>query len=197
VSAGGNGILRASLPSCGLPCGALPRSIAMRTTDFCFPLLYDYEYPRSGVTGISSKLAPRPWPRARTRDQGTGGPGVSRRPIRFDGLRSVWRSGVLPPRAPNEPASGISVASGSLVSHFRAKRIDPVCRGRFARPSVKMRRIRRPEMPSTAGGCPRHKRETLAQARCGHVMFRRDLIFGAVSRSALMHRSRDPRSTAR
>jgi hypothetical protein len=46
----------------------------------------------------------------------------------------------------------------SLPGHCRravARRASPGCLGRFLRPSVKMRRSVRPEMPSAAGGRPR------------------------------------------
>jgi len=46
----------------------------------------------------------------------------------------------------------------SLPDHCRravARRASSGCQGRFLRPSVKMRRSVRPEMPSTAGGHPR------------------------------------------
>jgi len=68
----------------------------MRTTDFCFPLPYlrvpaPRELPAS-LRGLRLAHGPR----ACTRDQETGGPGVSRCLIRFGGLRRAFARSFLP-----------------------------------------------------------------------------------------------------
>jgi len=63
--------------------------------------------------------------------------------------------GVLPPGASDR---AVPLTPLSLPDHCRravARRDSSGCQGRFLRPSVKMRRSVRPEMPSTAGGHPR------------------------------------------
>jgi len=75
----------------------------MRTTDFCFPLLRQRapaprELPAS-LRGLRLALDRR----ACTRDQETGGPGVSRRLIRFGGLGSGLRTVYFFRALPTEP----------------------------------------------------------------------------------------------
>jgi len=70
----------------------------MRTTDFCFPLP-DYEYPcfvsyrllfEAHASPLGDGLAPAKL--LAQLDHETGGPGVSRRRIRFGRPRSGWRA---------------------------------------------------------------------------------------------------------
>jgi len=74
----------------------------MRSTDFCFSLP-DYEYPcfvsyrllfEAHASPLADGLAPAKLLAQPTNE--TGGPGVSRRRIRFGRLRSGWRTGSSP-----------------------------------------------------------------------------------------------------
>jgi len=95
-------LLRATLPSYGLPCGAPWSTRRMRTTDFCFPLLR-LRVPVPCVLPVSLRgLRLALGRRACTRDQETGGPGISRRPIRFGGLRRV-DARLVSPALPIQP----------------------------------------------------------------------------------------------
>jgi hypothetical protein len=63
--------------------------------------------------------------------------------------------GMLPPGAPDR---AVPLTPLSLPGDYRravARCVSPGRRGRFLRPSVKMRRSLRPEVPSIAGGRPR------------------------------------------
>jgi len=107
----------------------------MRTTDFCFPLLR-LRVPVPPVLPASLRgLRLALGRRACTRDPETGGPGVSRRPIRFGGLPRV-DARFVSPAFPIEPYLWHpcrSRISGSVLSHAA---IDSGRQGRFARPSV-------------------------------------------------------------
>jgi len=92
----GDGLLRASWPPCSSSCD-LPRGTStMRTTDFCFPLpRLRAPMPRELPISLRDlRLALDR--RACTRDQETGEPCVSRRPIRFGGFVGLTLGVVLP-----------------------------------------------------------------------------------------------------
>jgi len=126
----------------------------MVTTDFCFPLP-EYEYPRLvSYRHLFETYASPLAQRACTRDQETGEPGVSRRPIRFGGLPRVDARHSFLRRSRSSRTSDTPVASRRLPRAV-ARCVSPGRRGRVLRPSVKMRRSVRPEVPSTAGGHPR------------------------------------------
>jgi len=105
----------------------------------------------SRATGISSRLASRPW--SSDLHPGPGDRWIWRfttpNPLRW-ALRG-WRYGVLFRALPSNRTSDTPVASGALHVAL-ATHILPVCQGRFARLSVKMRRTPRPGEPSIAGG---------------------------------------------
>jgi len=133
----------------------------MVTTDFCFPLP-EYEYPRLvSYRHLFETYASPLVQRACTRDQETGEPGVSRRPIRFGGLLRLDARHLSSGRSRSSRTSDTPVASRRLPRAV-ARCVSPGRRGRFLRPSVKMRRSLRPEVPSTAGG---HSRACVSRFR--------------------------------
>jgi len=146
-------------PTYGLPCD-LPRSTnRMRTTDFCFPLPY-LRVPAPRELPVSLRgLRLAHGLRACTRDQETGGSGVSRCLIRFGGLHRVgaWRflPSALDRVVPLTPLSLLFLPASAF-----AQPLEPGCQDRCPRLSVKMRQFTRPEVPSIAGGhsCPRMNR---------------------------------------
>jgi len=107
----------------------------MRTTDFCFPL------PRlrvpvpcvlpASLRGLRLALGRR----ACTRDQETGGPGVSRRPIRFGGLRRV-DARFVSPALPIQPYLWHPRRSRFTRAALSHEALDSGRQGRFARLSV-------------------------------------------------------------
>jgi len=123
----------------------------MRTTDFCFPLP-DYEHPclvsyRHLFETYASPLADRLAP-------------VTRRPVdlAFHDAESASAGpaglarGIILPALPIEPYLWHLRHSRSSSAELSLRAVLPGCRGRFLRPSVKMRRSVRPEGPFTAGG---------------------------------------------
>jgi len=70
------------------------------------------------------------------------------------GFFGLTRGIVSAGRFRSSRTSDTTVAS-RLLPRAVARRVAPDCRGRFLRPSVKMRRSLRPEVPSIAGGRPR------------------------------------------
>jgi hypothetical protein len=93
----------------------------MHSTDFCFPLPFDYEHSRHIRSqhlfeACASPLRPRlaPWMME------AGGPGGSRRPIRFGGLLRVSARRFLPstPRA-TVPLTSLSLSRGSHLACAR------------------------------------------------------------------------------
>jgi len=153
----------------------------MRTTDFCFPLP-EYEHPRlvsyrhlfeAYASPLAIGLAP-----------------VARGPVNlafhdakfasvgFFGLaRGIRSSG----RSQSSRTSDTPVASRLLPRAF-ARGGLPKRQDRFFRPSVKMRRSLRPEVPSIGGG---HSRTCVNRCRArdrGHVCFRDDPALAAASR---------------
>jgi len=126
----------------------------MRTTDFCFPLLR-LRVPVPRVLPASLRdLRLALGRRACTRDQETGGPGISRCPIRFGGLPRVGArlvSSGAPDRAvPVTPPSLPTVLRRAFTRRARARSPRPLCP-----PLRELGRNRRPEVPSFARRHPR------------------------------------------
>jgi hypothetical protein len=145
----------------------------MRTTDFCFPLP-DYEHPCLVSYRLLSEACASPLTRrACTRDQETGEPGVSRRPVRFGGPFRVDTRSHSSARFRLDRTSGTSVAPERPARAF-AWAIFPSRQGRFPRPSVKMGWVPRPEMPSLVWEHPRARVDRYLLER-GHVCFRDEL----------------------
>jgi len=151
----------------------------MRTTDFCFPLP-DYEYPclvsyrhlfEAYASPLANGLAPM--------DQETGGPGVSRRRIRFGRLLRVGArrnsSGAPVGAVPLAPLS----LPGILLRAFAWGTL-PSCQDRFLRLSVKMKRTLRPKGPSIVRGHPRScvdRCRSRSRSRAASVMIRPSVPF--------------------
>jgi len=99
----------------------------MRTTDFCFPLLrLRAPAPRALPASLRGlRLALGPW--ACTHGRETGGPGVSRRPIRFGGLRQVGARRLLFRALPNgaEPLTPLSLPT-HLLRAFAATHLNRI-----------------------------------------------------------------------
>jgi hypothetical protein len=132
---------------------ARPRCVS---TDFCFPLLrLRVPVPRPFPASLRSlRFALGRW--ACTHGQETGGPGVSRRPIRFSGPPRLMH-GILPPctselsRASDTPvASPFAVAA---LSHERDFLGPPRTRNQPSREALGQPLCS--EVPSVAGWRPR------------------------------------------
>jgi len=121
ASADRGGSREAGSPSCGLPCGRARSANPMRSTDFCFPMLRPRTLVPRVAPGISPRLAPRPFARGLAPWMTeTGGPGVSRRPIRFGGSFRVGARRISSACSPSDRASGIPVAAPCDPSRSRA-----------------------------------------------------------------------------
>jgi len=110
---------------------------------------------------------------------------------------SSWRSVFSPVRSRSSRTSDTPVAPVSPRLELALQPFDPVCQDRLPRPSVKMRRFVRSEVPSVTGG---HSYACTSRHRsvCGHVR-----VSATVRPSApfhprfRMHRFRDTEVTAR
>jgi hypothetical protein len=151
-------------------------------TDFCFPLLrLRAPAPRRLPASLRSfHFALGPW--ACTQTQETGGPGVSRRRIRFGGPPGLL-CGVILPHTP-EPAVPLTPLSPPHSPSLRF-RTSVVCWGRQ---DCASRPLREDEASHCNPRCLPSIGDTRAPARaetspeCGHVMgFRFDLVLGALS----------------
>jgi len=121
ASAERGGLRVAGLPSCGLPCGRARSANPMRSTDFCFPMLRLRTPVPRVAPGSSPRLAPRPFARGLAPWMTeTGGPGVSRRPIRFGGSFGVGARRASSACSRSDRTSGIPVAAPSDPSRSRA-----------------------------------------------------------------------------
>jgi len=129
--------------------GGRPRCV---TTDFCFPLLRQRApAPRALPASLRGlRLALGPW--ACTRGRETGGPGVSRRLIRFGGSRQVGTRRFSSEGSRTDRASDTPVASNLPQRAFRHAASGSDRQGRSSRYSVKMKRGKRPRMPSIDKG---------------------------------------------
>lgn len=146
-----------------------PRCIS---TDFCFPTSSITSTRASCVPSISSRLAPRPFAlRLPLRMTEAGGPGVSRRLIRFGGRLRVHARRLLLPCAPDSavPLALLSLpdATASLVARRPVRRAR---RDRAGRHPVKGTPTCRSGEPSVASH-PRPAR-VAPSADGGHVSFR-------------------------
>jgi len=88
---------------------ARPRCVP---TDFCFPTASTTSTRASSVPSNSSKLSLRPWPTSlAARSQETGGPGISRCPIRFGGFAQVDTRRFMPSTPKRNLTSDTPVAA--------------------------------------------------------------------------------------
>jgi len=112
---GSSSLRRAGPPSYGLPCGRTRSTSSMDSTDFCFPTVFDYEHSRHMRSqhlfeACASPLRPGLAPRMTE----TGGPGGSRRPIRFSGRSRIHARRFLPRASDTTvPLTSLSRARGS------------------------------------------------------------------------------------
>jgi len=153
----------------------------MRTTDFCFPLLRLRapalrQLPAS-LRGLRLALDTR----ACTHGQETGGPGVSRRPIRFGVPVRVGGLRHVSPSAPERAMPLTPLSRPSLRAALSHERFGSGCQGRASRPSVKIERALRPRVPSIDRGHSRscaNRRRSRVRSR---ERFRFDPALGVLS----------------
>jgi len=130
-------------------CGARP---TMRTTDFCFPLLRLRAPAPRQLPASLRDLRLALGARACTRDQETGGPGVSRRPIRFGGPARVGNDGVNSSVCARSNRTSDTPVAPAPPRRTFVRRLGPGRRGRARRSSVKIERAPRPRVPSIDEG---------------------------------------------
>jgi len=98
----------------------------MRSTDFCFPLFSTTSTRATFVPSISSRLAPRPFAAGLVPwMMETGGPGGSRRPIRFGGWPPVGARRSSSACSRNHRTSDTPVADPWLPLRLREVRRPP------------------------------------------------------------------------
>jgi len=112
---GSSSLRWADSPSCGLPCDSTRSTSPMHSTDFCFPLTFDYEHSRRVRSQHIFKACASPLrPGLAPRTEETGGPDGSRRPIRFGGRPRVFVCAAFLPRTPDAtvPLTSLSPSRG-------------------------------------------------------------------------------------
>jgi len=124
----------------------------MRTTDFCFPLLRLRAPAPRQLPASLRDLRLALGARACTRDQETGGPGVSRRPIRFGGPARVGNDGVNSSVCARSNRTSDTPVAPAPPRRTFVRRLGPGRRGRARRSSVKIERAPRPRVPSIDEG---------------------------------------------
>jgi len=129
-------LLRASSSIHGLSCDAPRSTIPMRTDRFLLPTAFNYEYSclvRSRLL-FEARASPLGW-WACTHDQETGGPGASRRPIRFGGPVRVHAEAFFFLALPLGRTSDTLVASPFDAARFHVVDASWSRQDRFAHPS--------------------------------------------------------------
>jgi hypothetical protein len=157
----------------------------MRTTDFCFPLP-DTEHPRL----VSYRLLFETYASPLT----LGLAPVARRPVNLAFHDALIASvsflglarGMFPPCVPDRAVPLTPLSPPSFCPCACARGSLPGRQGRFLRPSVKMRRSLRPEVPSIAGG---HSRACVNRCRSRGAV----TCVSATTRPSPPFRSRLPR----
>jgi len=144
----------------------------MRSTDFCFPLFSTTSTRATFVPSISSRLAPRPFAAGLVPwMMETGGPGGSRRPIRFGGWPPVGARRSSSACSRNHRTSDTPVADPWLPLRLREVRRPPSPPDRACKRSMKIRLPRRSGVPSIAS-CPAPSAGRTHPRKNGHVSFR-------------------------
>jgi hypothetical protein len=162
-------LLRTRSPFCGLPCDAPRSTTPMRTNRHLLPNASTTSTRASSLSGIFPKLALRSRARACTHGEKTGGPGVSRRLIRFGGPSGFAR-GVLLPRTPEQtvPLAPLSPPHSQRCAFARARLLGAA---EIAQPTLREDEAGHLDprcLPSV--GDARAPARTVADLECGHVM---------------------------
>lgn len=160
--------LRASSPSCGLPCGAPRRSNAICTTNFCYPLprlrAPTYRELPASLRGLRLALRRR----ACTWRQGDRWTWRFTTPHPLRQAHSGWRAASYSVRSRlNLPLAPLS-RPALLRRAFARRVLIRIAKIAFPVSPVKVRRVLRPKMPSLAGDTHAHARVS-ANLVCGHV----------------------------
>jgi len=175
-------LLRASSPIHGLSCDA-PRSTSpMRTDRFLLPTAFSYEHSRLVRSRLlfEARASPLGW-WACTHDQETGGPGVSRRPIRFGEPSRIHAEAFFFLALPSGRTSDTLVASPVDAERFRVNDASWGRRDRFAHPSVTMRCALRSRMSSIDEGTSALLRGSSPVSMRSRDVFRSDPVLGVPS----------------
>jgi len=160
--------LRASSPSCGLPCGAPRRSNAICTTDFCYPLSRlrapTYRELPASLRGLRLALRRR----ACTWRQGDRWTRRFTTPRPLRQARSGWRAASYSVRSRlNLPLAPLS-RPALLPRAFARRVLTRIAKIAFPVSPVKVRRVLRPKVPSLVGGHSRtcvNRRQSRVRSR--------------------------------